>query len=97
MKTKLFSLVVLVAFAACTFAVNQANHSDKERLEALEKTVAAQQQELDKLRPLGEAFEVGPTYVLTRLDFQAAALISTSDIFAQENIYYVGDLIDFYP
>lgn len=89
MKTKLFSLVVLVAFAACTFAVNQANRSDKERLDALEKTVAAQQAELDKLRPLGEAMYVHPSYPV--LVCTIPVIVDGAWLYAH-NIWYDADL-----
>lgn len=92
MKTKLFSLVVLVAFAACTFSANHPNtRSVEQRLESLEKTVAAQQAELDKLRPLGEITLVTGQGIIVFGYFQATSISATA--WVTTPLLYYGDLI----
>lgn len=94
MKTKLFLIVSFVAFAVWSFAANHPNtRSVEQRLEALEKTVAAQKVELDKLRPLGEAFVVFPTGIYTTRWIQANALIAGVEGVFSTDIHYTGNLV----
>lgn len=94
MKTKPILIVAFTAFAVWSFAANHPNtRSVEQRLEALEKTVAAQQEELDKLRPLGDAFEVSDQGIYTTRWLQASALIANIQGVYTTDIFYTGNLV----